>query len=323
MPGLLARPQNLPVALATAIEEFLADCRLRGLSPRTIEWYKYALGPFARFARARGEADVDAVTQQTVRAFLSEESSRVRPRRLDHYRQAIDRFFKWLIVEGYTDTNPAAHLRKIREPRRLVHAFNEAEVQALLARPDPHTFLGLRDLVFMLLLLDTGLRLSEALGLRVCDLDLHGKTMRVLGKGNKERLVGFSPAMEQHLRRYLARREAALAAIGKPDSGWVFPNQDGNKGGATGYQVRLRRYGQAAGITRVRVSPHTFRHTFALWFVRNGGSPFHLQKILGHSSLDMSRRYCELADVDFLNSQRELSPLAMTDLGSGGRRRLR
>jgi integrase/recombinase XerD len=87
--------------------------------------------------------------------------------------------------------------------------------------------------------------------------------------------------------------------------------------------MRLKSYGEEAGITRARVSPHTFRHTFALWFVRNGGSPFHLQKILGHASLDMSRRYCELADVDFLTSQRRLSPLAMTDLGRSGRRRLR
>ena len=319
----LSRHQPLPVDLPPAIEDFLADCRLRGLSPTTLEWYRYALQPFARFALARGEATADAVTDATVRAFLSEEGEHVQPRRVDHYRQAIDRLYKWLIAEGRTDVNPAAQLRKIREPRRLVKTFSESELEALLAQPDLRCFLGLRDHVFMLFLLDTGIRLSEALGLRLHDLDLHSSTMRVLGKGNKERLVGFSPAMEQHLRRYLVRREAALAEIGRSDSAWVFPNQFGDRGGSKGYQTRLKRYGEAAGITRVRVSPHTFRHTFALWFVRNGGSPFHLQKILGHTSLDMSRRYCELADTDFLSSQRELSPLAMMDLGARGRKRLR
>jgi integrase/recombinase XerD len=74
-------------------------------------------------------------------------------------------------------------------------------------------------------------------------------------------------------------------------------------------QRKLKRYAARAGITRVRVSPHTFRHTFAVWFVRNGGSPFHLQNILGHSSLDISRRYCEVADVDFVDQQHRLSPL--------------
>jgi integrase/recombinase XerD len=119
------------------------------------------------------------------------------------------------------------------------------------------------------------------------------------------------------------RREAALAGIGEEKSPWVFPNQVGGQWSAKESQQRLQRYGREASIVRVRVSPHTFRHTFALWFVRAGGSPFHLQKILGHTSLDMSRRYCELADVDFISRQQQLSPLAMTDLGSKKRPRLR
>jgi integrase/recombinase XerD len=144
-----------------------------------------------------------------------------------------------------------------------------------------------------------------------------------MGKGGKERVVGFSANLERHLRRYLLRRAMALAGIDRDDTPWVFPNQEGGRGGAKGFQQRLKRYGKAAGIIRVRVSPHTFRHTFALWFVRNGGSPFHLQKILGHSSLDISRRYCELADVDFISSQQALSPLAMGNYGGKRPRRMR
>jgi integrase/recombinase XerD len=227
----LPRHQPPSVNLSPAIEDFLADCRLRGLSPTTLEWYRYALQPFARFALAHGEATADALTDATVRAFLSEEGEHVQPRRVDHYRQAIDRLYKWLIAEGRTDANPAAQLRKIREPRRLVKTFSEAELEALLAQPDIRCFLGLRDHVFMLLLLDTGIRLSEALGLCLHDLDLPSNTMRVLGKGDKERLVGFTPALEQHLRRCLVRREMALAEIARSDSAWVFPNQFGDRGG--------------------------------------------------------------------------------------------
>jgi len=323
MTGLLGRQENAPLALEPTIEEFLAGCRLRGLSPHTLEWYYYALHPFARYAAARGEHTVDAVGEATVRAFLAEQSARVQPARVDHYRQAVDRFYKWLLEQGRVAANPAHTIRKVREPRRLLPAFNEAEVAALLAQPDTRRFLGLRDHVFMLTLLDTGLRLSEALGLRLDDVDLEGEALRVLGKGGKERLVGLSPALEPHLRRYLVRRAAALAGIGRADSPWLFPNQNGDQAASKGFQLRIREYGEAAGITRVRVSPHTFRHTFALWFVRNGGSPFHLQKILGHASLEMSRRYCELADVDFLERQRALSPLSRADLRVGVRRRLR
>ena len=144
-----------------------------------------------------------------------------------------------------------------------------------------------------------------------------------MGKGNKEHLVGFSPELGRELRQYLRRREAALARAGKADCGYVFPNQNGGDGGPKGFQVVLRRYGDAADITRVRVSPHTFRHTFAVWFVRKGGSPFHLQRILGHTSLTMSRRYCELADVDFVARQQELSPIATMAIAEPGCRRVR
>jgi len=80
-------------------------------------------------------------------------------------------------------------------------------------------------------------------------------------------------------------------------------------------QQRLKRYGDAAGIRGVRVSPHTLRHTYALNFVRNGGDPFRLQKVLGHSSLDTTRRYCELSESDVMEGQRQLTPLRTMDLG--------
>lgn len=323
MPAALALQRDADLRLDAALSEFLAECRLRQLSPTTLQWYQYALGPFVRFAEARGGGEVNSVTPKTVRSFLAQQAERVQARRVNHYREGIDRFFRWLVEEGYAEGNPAAGIPKAREAKKLVGALNEAEVQALLAEPDTGRFIGLRDYVFMLLLLDTGVRLSEALGLRVGDLNFTDCTCKVLGKGNKERVVGFSAVLERHLRRYLVRREAALAGIGAGAGPWVFPDHLGGKGRPKGVQMRLKQYAEAAGVDRVRVSPHTFRHTFALWFVRNGGSPFHLQKILGHTSLDMSRRYCELADVDFISRQQQLSPLVTHDLASPGRRRLR
>jgi len=319
----LALADMTTLDILSATEEFLADCHLRRLSSTTLQWYKFTLEPFAHFASADSVVQVTGISEQTVRTFLKAQSCRVGARRVNHYREAISRLFKWLIVEGYVTTNPAQNIRKVREPKKLVASFNEAEVKALLAQPDQHSFIGLRDYTFMLLLLDSGLRLSEALGLTVRDLDLATGTLRVLGKGNKERLVGFSRTMERHLRRYLLRRETALQRAERQNCLWVFPNQDAGKWAAKGVHMRLKRYAQQAGVSRVRVSPHTFRHTFALWFVRNGGSPFHLQKILGHASLDMSRRYCELADIDFISCQQELSPLAMGSLAGADSKRVR
>ena len=222
--------------------------------------------------------------------------------------------YEWLRRRGETDRNPAEGIAKMREPRRIVASFTEGQLAVLLGQPDTRTFPGLRDRLFMLTLLDTGIRLSEALGQGGNDVDLNGCILRVIGKGNKERMVGFPRQLARELCSYLIRRETVLQQVGRPQCPWVFPNQEGGKGGPKGFQQRLKRYGKSAGLAGVRVSPHSFRHTFALFFVRNGGSPFHLQKILGHTSLDVSRRYCELADTDAVTTHQELSPLGSLDL---------
>jgi len=167
MPGSLTLLESAPLPLAAATAEFTADCRLRGLSLRTIEWYRHALEPFRRFAVSRGQPDAASVTVKTVRAFLAEQSARVGPRRLNHYREVVDRFYRWLVAEEYVPTNPASGIRKVREPRKPVAGLSEAELTALLDQPDTRSFNGLRDHVFMLLLLDTGQRRTELTPLTV------------------------------------------------------------------------------------------------------------------------------------------------------------
>ena len=114
-------------------------------------------------------------------------------------------------------------------------------------------------------------------------------------------------------------RQAAVEAIGALDSAGVFPNDVGGPLGGKTMQKRMKRYASEAGIEGLRVSPHTLRHTYALNYVRNGGDPFTLQRILGHTTLDMTRRYCELAEADVLERQRELTPLGA--IGGGDERR--
>jgi integrase/recombinase XerD len=331
MPALALRLHDVDVDFDTAIPTFLEGCTLRGLSPKTVQFYAYALGPFAAHAREHGAEVLTAVTPPLVRSFLGRMQAQgatprggVGPGRLNDYAEAIRLFYDWAVAEGYSDHNPARGLPKAREGRKVIPTFSEDELRALLRQPDRSTFLGLRDHTFMLLLADTGLRLSEALGLQVADLHLSSGSAKVLGKGGRERLVGLSGALARHLKHYLAMREATVRRAGCPaECLWLFPNQEGSRWNAKGAQMRLKLYGRQAGVTGVRVSPHTFRHTFAVWFVRNGGSAFHLQRILGHSDLTMTRRYCELADTDALDRQRELSPLVTMNLAPtpGGRLR--
>jgi len=319
-----------PPTWSQTCEEFLEELRLRQYSPHTVTWYRSVLAPFGRFLREQtGGEDPSAANGYLVTRFLTQMSQAgpagrgpVGARRLNHYRQGAHIFYEWLRSRGYVSDNPWATVPKAREGRKIIAALTETRVRALLQQPDRARFVGLRDYLFMLLLLDTGLRLSEALGLKLVDLDTDQALAKVTGKGNKERLVGLSARLVAELHYYLRVREKALAAIGMGASPWVFPNDVGGKLCAKTMQQHMRQYGEMAGITGVRVSPHTLRHTFAISLVRSGGDPFHLQKILGHASLEMTRRYCELADEDALRRQRELSPVETMDLGLIANRRV-
>lgn len=313
-----------------ACREFLDNRGLEGYSPRTLEWYTFVLNPFGRYLKEATGSDNPAAAQEShVRAFLKIVGSEgldgrppVQAKRLDDYRQGLSSFYGWLQEQGYVRHNPVQRVKKIRQPRKIMRTFSETQLKALLEKPDRDKFVGARDYVFMLLLLDTGLRLSEALDLQIANLDLDDMAARVLGKGNKERRVALSPRLLAQLRPYLRKRQKALEAIGVPDSQWLFPNNVGGRLVAKTIQQHLKQYGEAAGIVGVRVSPHTLRHTHALNFVSNGGDSFHLQKVLGHSSLEMTRRYCNLAQSDVLKRQRELTPLRTMDLDVTPTRRI-
>jgi integrase/recombinase XerD len=309
-----------PPTVEEAWQEFVDELRLRGLSRHTVEWYQYVIRPFARFAETtHGPQGLAAVTEHDVRAFLRQVADQVGPRRLNHYIEGLRRFYEWLQGRGYADHNPAATIRKVREPRRIIPSLTEEQLRALLRQPDRSRFVGLRDYCFILALLDTGLRLSEALALRVADVEDDG-VVKVLGKGAKERRVSLSRSLQAQLRPYLRARQAALETIGRPESPWLFPNDVGGKLTPRAIRLRLKQYAEAAGIRRVRVSPHTLRHTYAVNWVQNGGDVFTLQRTLGHSSLEMTRRYVDLCDAHVLQQQRELSPLVTMDLPLGGRR---
>jgi len=170
MPAVLRLPVAVAPLLEDGFEAFLMECRLRGLSPATVRWYVVTVGPLLRHARSVGCERTDEVTEAHIRTFVADQQTRVQASRVNQYRKGLNAFFDWALTEGLVAVNPAARLRKLREPRKVIATFTEADLKRLLAQPDTNTFTGLRDHVLLLCLLDTGLRLSEALGLRLDDV---------------------------------------------------------------------------------------------------------------------------------------------------------
>jgi integrase/recombinase XerD len=163
-----------------------------------------------------------------------------------------------------------------------------------------------RDSVIILILLDTGLRVSELINLKIDNVWLDEGLIKVLGKGNKERLVPIGKQIRKLLWRYINQYRPETA---RPNLDNLFLTRDGRPLTKNRVDSIMKRYGKIAELTGIRCSPHTLRHTFAINYLRNGGDVFSLQKILGHSSLEMTRRYCELANADIKKAHAIASPV--------------
>jgi integrase/recombinase XerD len=204
--------------------------------------------------------------------------SRRKPITVNDYIRAFNAFLRWAFDEGHIAE--LIRLDYLKEEQRLIETLTGDHVQRLLPWK-PRTFAEKRLQALIYLLLDTGLRISEALSIRREDLDLDNMLVTVRGKGNKYRAVPFSFEMRKVLFRWSQTHSFPL----------LFPN-------IRGCNVNLRHLlrdfkwlQQQVGISGVRFSPHTFRHTFAVGYLRRGGNVFYLQKILGHSTLEMTNRY--------------------------------
>ena len=193
-----------------------------------------------------------------------------------------------------------------RVPRKVVPIFSPAQFGALLGVIDTSQGEGFRDLAIILTFYDTGLRLSELTGLKVDDVDLEDGSLKVMGKGGKERVVPFGKGVSRFLWHYITRFRPE--PLGGRDSR-LFLTADGRPMRRALIQTRIAKYGRRAGLSGVRCSPHTLRHSAAVNFLRNGGNVFSLQRLLGHSTLEMTRHYCELADVDVKKAHLVASPV--------------
>ena len=148
----------------------------------------------------------------------------------------------------------------------------------------------------MFVLLDCGLRVSEVANLRIGDIDLSQRILTVMGKGSKQRLARMGLKTQKALWRYVMLRGSS--------SPWLWVNQRGDRLTANGIQQMIRELGKRIGV---RLHPHLLRHTFAISFLRNGANTFECQYALGHSSLEMTRRYCQALNFDVVFKRHQIA----------------
>lgn len=225
---------------------------------------------------------------------------------INTYMRSIRAFWSWLAVEGIIEENPFSQLKIPKAPQKVIPTFSDEQVKALFAQADKSSAIGFRNYVIMLVLLDTMMRVSELTGCRIEDLNLETRCLKVWGKGSKERIVPFGRTTQKALWRYVTfyRPESCL-----PRQDMLFLTADGRPLTKNRVETILKIYGKRTGIKGVRISPHTFRHTGAVAFLRNGGDLFTLQRIMGHSSLEVLRGYVNLSQSDLRRVHESASPL--------------
>lgn len=289
-------------SLDAAITDYLAWHNLRGSSARHRDDLKRILRAFLE--SVGGDAQIQAVSRPACESFLQSFRERgCKPNTLKAYHRVLDAFFNWLLEEERIETSPMKRVPKPKLPDEHIQPLTGDELTRLLSQPDLRTFTGVRDAAFMALLADTGLRVSEALGLRIADLNAKDRSINLVGKGSRIRTVFYGETAARCLKDYLRRHPTNL-----PED-CVFLGSLGEPMLRFNMSSRIHSYGERAGITGKRVSPHTLRHTFAVSWLMGGGDAFSLQRLLGHSSSEMTSRYVRFASKDLATLHRAISPL--------------
>ena len=283
--------------LAVEAERFLDHLTVeRGLSENTLEAYRRDLTRYVRFLRHRDVADLRAVDEGTVRSFVASISASTHGPDATPYRatsvartlSAVRSFHRFLVRDGVTDRDPAAQVAQPRLPRSLPRPLPVEDVRRLLEAPDGGSTTGVRDRAILELLYGSGLRISELTGMDVDDLDLEEGSLRVLGKGGKEREVPLGSFGREAVGAYLTRGRPALATAAS--RGALFLNARGGRLSRQSCARLLSRYVRLAGIDR-RVTLHTLRHSFATHLLEGGADVRVVQELLGHASVATTQIY--------------------------------
>ena len=262
----------------------------RVVSPHTLKAYAQDLKAFFAYLEPQGIAPEKA-SHLHIRGFLGVQSVTLAPASRARRLAGVKAFFKFLTRRKVIEVNPARRVKTPKLPQRLPRAVPVDEAFALMEAPDTEKVLGLRDAAMLEVLYGGGLRVSELCGLDVADLDVKSRTVRVLGKGNKERFCPLHEGAIDAVKVWLERRgELLVKPAKKQDPAALFLNFRGGRLTTRSVERHLDRYVTQLGLNR-KMSPHALRHSFATHLLAGGADIRSIQELLGHASLSTTQRY--------------------------------
>lgn len=318
--------RRLMTTIERAIDDYLLDHEGGNHSKKTIEWHTTSLGLLRSFLEQERHITLVAeVEASDLTAWFS--SLRKTPgargklrseRTVQTYARSARAFFHWLLRCAMIEENPFDRVTFPKVGKPLIKTITPEEFELLLRACTPPNETGpfatraaVRNRAILWLLYDSGIRVSELCGLRLGDFDRKQGLLTVKGKGSKERRIALGVNCQRNLLYYLDRHrpgEDELAEWGCPDEDHIFLSETRlplTKNGMTQLFARLKK---RSGITGKRISPHIFRHTFAIRYLVLGNDPFSLQELLGHEDMNTVKNYMHMNDETIQEQKRKYSP---------------
>jgi integrase/recombinase XerD len=267
-----------------------------GLSANTLEAYRRDLEGLSHWLELRGTVLISAADAD-LRDYLSAciRNKRMKPSSQARLLSSLRRFYGYLVREEKIKTDPTALIDPPKLGRSLPKSLSEEQVEKLLESPDVKKPLGLRDRAMLETLYATGLRVSELVGLTLSQVSLTQGVVRVIGKGDKERLVPLGEEAISWISRYLAEGRSRLVKSRSTDA--LFTTARGGPMTRQAFWHNLKTHTRKAGIDVKKLSPHTLRHAFATHLLNHGADLRVVQMLLGHADLSTTQIYTHVAQA--------------------------
>ena len=264
----------------------------RGLSQNTLGAYRADLMTLGR-GLSKNHKSIEQAEKADLLDFIADRvESGAKPRSTARQLSSFRRFFRYIMREGLRDTDPTADIEMPRIGRSLPKTLTEDEVDALLNAPNTDEPLGHRDRAMLELLYATGLRVSELINLKQSQINFNQGVLRIVGKGDRERLIPLGEESQRWLRDFINGPRMEILLERQTD--YLFPTRRGDRMTRQAFWHIIKRYAEKAGIRR-KLSPHSLRHAFATHLLNRGADLRVVQLLLGHSDLSTTQIYTHVA----------------------------
>jgi len=313
----MARFDSIPLSEQKCIEVFIDHLWMEnGLSENTLSAYRNDLANFSFWLR-EGQQSLLSVETETIQRFLAHNYQQQQKRRsVARLLSTLRRFYHFSYRENQISEDPTRLLESPKSEHSLPISLNEQQVEDLLAAPDISDSLGLRDRAMLEILYATGLRVSELINLQTSQVSLQQGVIRVIGKGDKERLVPVGEIALDWLVEYTQKaRPELLSKVSKNKTearqcSEIFVTRRGSAMSRQAFWYMVKRYASIAGIPSEKLSPHTLRHAFATHLLNHGADLRVVQMLLGHSDISTTQIYTHVADQRLIDMYQSHHPRA-------------